>query len=68
MIDVYYNPILSKPWSVGLFSIDYSPILKFTQPDLVLWYPKADSDKKETQNLPRLLIGTDRANARRLEE
>ena len=51
MIDVYYNPIFSKRWSVGLFSIDYSPILKLTQPDLVLWYPKADSDKQETQKL-----------------
>ena len=51
MIDVYYNSILSKPWSVGLFSIDYSPVLKLTQPDLVLWYPKADSDKQETQKL-----------------
>ena len=44
MIDVYHNPILPKPWSVGLFSIGYSPILKLTEPDLVLWYPKADSD------------------------
>ena len=51
MIDVYYNPILSKPWSVGLCSLDYSPVLNLTQPDLVLWYPKADSDKQETQKL-----------------
>ena len=51
MIDVYYNPILLKPWSVGLFSIDYSPILKLTQPDVVLWYAKADSDKQETQKI-----------------
>ena len=51
MTDVNNNPILSKPWSVGLFSIDYSPILKLTRPDLVLWYPKADSDKQETQKL-----------------
>ena len=51
MTDVNNNPILSKPWSVGLFFIDYSPILKLTQPDLVLWYPKADSDKQETQKL-----------------
>ena len=51
MIDVYYNSILAKPWSVELFSIDYSLILKLNQPDLVLWYPKADSDKQETQKL-----------------
>ena len=44
MIDVYHNPILPKIWSVGLFSTGYSPILKLTEPDLVLWYPKADSD------------------------
>ena len=63
MTDVNNNPILSKPWSVGLFSIDYSPILKLTQPDLVLRYPKADSDKQETQKLSSALIETDRANA-----
>ena len=27
-----------------LKSIDCSSVLKLTQPDLVLWYPKADSD------------------------
>ena len=51
MIDVYSNPFLPKPWSVGLFSIDYSPILELTQPDLVLWYPKVNSDQQETQKL-----------------
>ena len=44
MTDVYHNPILPKPWSLRLFSIDYSPVLKLTQPDLVLWYSKVDSD------------------------
>ena len=38
MTDVNNNPVLSKPWPVGLFSIDYSPILKLT-------------DKQETQKL-----------------
>ena len=48
MIDVYYNPILPKPWLVRLCSIDYNPILKLTQPDSVLSYPKVNSDWQET--------------------
>ena len=43
--------MLPRLWSVGLFSIDYSPFLNSTQPDLVLWYPKPDSDYQEAQKL-----------------
>ena len=51
MIDVYRHPILPKPWSVGLFFIECSPIFKLSQPDLLLWYPQANSDQQETQKL-----------------
>ena len=69
MIDVYYNPILAKPWSVGLFSINYLSVLKLTQPDL--WCNgilKLIQIGKKLENLPRFLIGNDRANVGKLEK
>ena len=52
MIDVYYNPqcCLDFGW-LDYFAWTIAPFLNSTQPDLVLWYPKPDSDYQEAQKL-----------------